>query len=327
MRVFGHRRGWRAPSSWLLAAGLTASITWVGAPLLAQEQDPLEIPASLSTDEAEALLEGMAPDEVRQLCREEPSLKSTAPCREALEASENKRGGSSEDAPASSPERPDALETTASSAAAPGAPGAGTRGQTSRPRVSVDKTNDADGDGTYTSDEVAPRPGADVSFRVRVTNLGRSAVRIERITDSYRDTRDDVCSEFRGQRIRPSTSKTCTFVLQDYAPPRFDSVANEVEVTVRQPSSGRRATELDISTVTTGAAGGNEVLGEQTTGPGAGGSGRMASTGFDFMPASALAMLLLATGAGLLRLGERPIRAQREFGQKKKRAGRSPPAL
>jgi hypothetical protein len=326
MPVVCHRRSWRSASSWLLAAGLTASLIWVSGPLLAQEIPPIQ-QTDLSAEEVDDLFDGLAPDEVRELCREEPSLRSTAPCREALEASETKRGGTPADLPASSPERPDAPATAGSSAASAGTPGAGARGQTSRPRVSVDKTNDADGDGTYTSDEVAPGRGADVSFRVRITNLGRSAVRIQRITDSYRETREDVCSEFRGQRIRASTSKTCTFVLQDYAPPRFDSVANEVEVKVQQPSSGRRATGSDISTVTTGGAGGDEVLGQRTTAPGTDGPGTVASTGFDLMPPSALAVLLLASGTGLVRLGERPIHARRQFGQKKKRAGRSPPAL
>jgi hypothetical protein len=326
MRVIGHRRSWRAAWSWLLAAGLTASITWVGAPLLAQEQGPLEIPASLSTEEADALLEGLAPDEVRQLCREEPSLKSTAPCRQALEGSENKGAGTSEDSPASSLESPNAFETAGSSAAPARAPVSGARGQTSRPRVSVDKRNDANGDGTYTSDEVAPRPGAAVSFRVKITNLSRSAVRIERITDSYRETREDVCGDLRGQRIRPSASKTCTFVLAEYAPPRFDSVANTVDVSVNETSTRRSTTGSDISTVTTLGEGDDEVLGE-TIGQGTGGQGRTASTGFDVMPASALAILLLASGAGLVRLGERPMHAGRQFRQSKKRAGRSPPAL
>jgi hypothetical protein len=190
----------------------------------------------------------------------------------------------------------------------------------------VDKRNDANGDGTYTSDEVAPRPGAAVSFRVRITNLSRSAVRIERITDSYRETREDVCGDLRGQRIRPSTSKTCTFVLEDYAPPRFDSVANTVDVRVNETSSGRRTTGSDISTVTTLGAGDDQVLGE-TTGQGIGGRGRTASTGFDVMPAIGLAMLLLASGTGLVRLGERSTHAGRQFREKKKRAGRSPPAV
>jgi hypothetical protein len=327
MRVIGHRRSWRAASSWLLAAGLTASITWLGAPLLAQEQGLLEIPPNLSTEEADALLEGLAPDEVRELCREEPSLESTAPCREALEGSESKGGGTSEDPPASSPESPHTFEAAGSSAAPAAAPRAGARGQTSRPRVSVDKRNDANGDGTYTSDEVAPRPGAAVSFRVRITNLGRSAVRIERIVDSYRETHEEVCGDLRGQRIRPSTSKTCIFVLPNYAPPRFDSVANTVDVRVNETSTGRRTTGSDISTVTTLRGGENQVLGESTTRPSAGGQGEMASTGFDLLPPISLAMLLLASGTGLVRLGEVRMHTRRQFREKKKRAGKSPPAL
>jgi hypothetical protein len=304
MPVIGHRRSWSLASSWLLAAGLTASLIWVSGPLLAQEIPPIQ-QTELSAEEAEALLEGLAPDEVRERCREDPALRSTAPCRRALKGSSKRADGTSEGGIASSSERPgDLADGSVGPAEAPAAASsAGVRGQATRPRISVNKSNDADRNGVYTSDEVAPRPGADVSFRVKITNLGRRAVRIERILDSYRETHREVCDELLGRRIPPSASKTCTFVLQDYAPPRFDSVANTVDVTVRPTSSGRRRTASDISTVTTLSGGGDEVLGETVTGPGAGDQGGMASTGLDLLAVTALATLLLLGGSGLVRLG------------------------
>jgi hypothetical protein len=230
----------------------------------------LEIPpiqqTDLSAEEVDDLLDGLAPDEVRELCREEPSLRSIAPCRKALKGSENKGGGTSEAGAASSPEDPYTLVGMGASGTPAGAPPAGVRAQATRPRISVNKSNDADRNGVYTSDEVAPSPGADVSFRVKITNLGRRAVRIERILDSYRETHEEVCGELLGRRIPPSASKRCTFVLEEYAPSRFDSVANTVDVTVQATSSGRRRTASDISTVTTLSGGGDEVLGETATG-------------------------------------------------------------
>jgi hypothetical protein len=149
-------------------------------------------------------------------------------------------------------------------------------------------------------------------------------VRIKRIVDSYRQTRTQVCDELGGQRIRPAASIACTFVLEDYAPPRFDSVANIVDVRVTDQSSGRRASGSDLSTVTTLNNGGDRVLGATTTSPNTEGAGTTASTGFDLMPVSALAALLLASGAGLVRLGEGPVRARRKHREKEKRAGRIP---
>jgi hypothetical protein len=328
MPEIGHRRGWTAAPFWLLLAWLTASLIWVSAPLLAQEIPAIQ-QTELSAEEAEALLEGLAPDEVRELCREDTALRSTAPCRRALKGSGERVDGTSEGGIASSSERPgDLADGSVGPAEAPAAaPPAGVRAQATRPRISVNKSNDADRNGVYTSDEVAPSPGADVSFRVKITNLGRRAVRIERILDSYRETHEEVCGELLGRRIPPSASKRCTFVLEEYAPSRFDSVANTVDVTVQATSSGRRRTASDISTVTTLSGGGDEVLGETATGPGAGDQGGMASTGFDLRPSIALAMALLASGAGLLRLGDEPISARRLFRRRKRRAGKPRPPL
>jgi hypothetical protein len=133
-----------------------------------------------------------------------------------------------------------------------------------KPKISVRKTNDADQDGKYSDDEVAPEPEADVRFRVRIKNKGTGAVEIASVTDSYGATTEEVCEQLVGELVDPGKSASCTFELEDYAPPQYDSLANTVEVVAAAAGdSTKRTTKSDVSTVTT-LDGGSEavVLGE-----------------------------------------------------------------
>jgi hypothetical protein len=185
-----------------------------------------------------------------------------------------------------------------------------------RPRISVRKTNDADQDGTFSQEERASRPQADVRFWVRITNRGNGAVQIEEISDSFRGATLDVCSTLIGDQIPPDRSVTCTFELDRYAPPRYDTVANTVSVVVSAAGeAGPGGTGHATSTVITpGDAGGAEVLGEQITrepqgapNPGSEGNGlpTPALTGLSVLPLASLALLLALTGSILIGLGRR----------------------
>ena len=189
-----------------------------------------------------------------------------------------------------------------------------------RPRISVRKSNDANADGSFSDREDAPRPEADVRFRVQITNEGDQSVEIAEISDSYRLTTIDVCADLIGDRIAPGSTVECTFKLDRYAPPRFDSVANTVSVVVRAVSdSGRRASSEDVSTVITPGDGSGDpadgsetqVLGEQVTRGEAGqdppseNPPAPAVTGLSVLPLASAALFLALAGALFLGLGRR----------------------
>jgi hypothetical protein len=188
-----------------------------------------------------------------------------------------------------------------------------------RPRISVRKTNDADQDGTFSRAEDAPQPAADVPFRVEITNVGNGSVEIEKVSDSFRLATLDVCSELIGDRLAAGTKVSCTFELAAYAPPRFDSVANTISVVASAASdSGRRASGRAVSTVTTpGSDDEAVVLGEQVTSeppgasnpPSASEGPRPALTGLYVLPLAAVALFLALSGALFIGLGRRLARA------------------
>jgi hypothetical protein len=161
---------------------------------------------------------------------------------------------------------------------------AGDPGQASssaqKPKISVRKTNDADQDGKYSDDEVAPEPEAHVRFRVRIKNKGAGAIEVTRVSDSYGATTEEVCEQLVGELVDPGKSTSCTFELEDYAPPQYDSLANTVEVVATAAGDAtKRTTKSDVSTVTT-LDGGSEavVLGETASGEGSANGGDVAGT-------------------------------------------------
>jgi hypothetical protein len=172
-----------------------------------------------------------------------------------------------------------------------------------RPRIAVEKRNDASGDGRFSRDEVAARPGTDVTFMVNITNVGRVSFRIRRISDSYGTTNIEVCRELFGRTLRPGRAVACTFTVEDYTPSRFDSRANTVGVSAKDTKGDRTAAAAAISTVTTldSAA---EVRGRTARGDGRDDED-LARTGPYTSPLWALALSLLATGSELLALARR----------------------
>src|SRR5918996_783474 len=68
--------------------------------------------------------------------------------------------------------------------------------------ILVDAVNDADGDGVYSDAEIAATPGADVSFKALVTNIGAVSFEIATVTHSFNGgtgpAQGTVCGELAG---------------------------------------------------------------------------------------------------------------------------------
>jgi hypothetical protein len=170
----------------------------------------------------------------------------------------------------------------------------------------VEKRNDATGDGRFSRDEVAARPGADVTFMVNITNIGKVSVRIRRVSDNYGATTLEVCRELLGRRLRPGRAVACTFTIEHYAPTQFDSRANTVGVSVRATRGDRSAAAAAISTVTT-LGSPTDVRGQRARRDGRP-EENLATTGPSTAGRWALALGLLATGSELLALARRRAR-------------------
>jgi hypothetical protein len=136
-----------------------------------------------------------------------------------------------------------------------------------QPTLTVVKSNDADGDGTYKQTEEAPSPGASVPFKVVITNTSQVTETITAITDSYAGTTVNECQSLVGSQLASGSSVDCTFTIPNYAPAAGASLTDTVTVTVT--SDGTSVQADGTSTVTTASAGGG-VLGASTGTPGTG---------------------------------------------------------
>jgi hypothetical protein len=136
-----------------------------------------------------------------------------------------------------------------------------------QPTLTVVKSNDADGDGTYQQTEEAPSAGASVPFNVVITNTSQVTETITAITDTYAGTTVSECASLVGTTLDPGNSVTCSFTIANYAPAAGTSLTDTVSVTVT--SDGTSVQAQGTSTVTT-ASGGGAVLGASTGTPGTG---------------------------------------------------------
>jgi hypothetical protein len=171
--------------------------------------------------------------------------------------------------------------------------------------VKVVKTNDADGDSSYSDAETTPVPGSDVSFNVSVVNEGAETVTIIRTSDFFPGPEgvadQEVCSDLVGRTLASGESVNCRFTLGSYAPPMGGSKVNTVSVQMLadggdDPSAQRTLFATDASTVRTGET---DVLGLVVRDPGRG----LAGTGAAVWRWAAVAVLLGAVGTELLRIG------------------------
>ncbi len=133
--------------------------------------------------------------------------------------------------------------------------------------VGVVKTNDGNGDGVFSDDEIAPAEGTPVPFQVVLNNPSSVPVVIDSLTDRFGATTVDLltgratagsatvtantCGGLAGAVIRPNSSTLatgaparCSFTLADYAPRAGTILPNSVRVVVSEqgnPANTARA--------------------------------------------------------------------------------------
>jgi uncharacterized repeat protein (TIGR01451 family) len=175
--------------------------------------------------------------------------------------------------------------------------------------VDIVKTNDADGDGTYTNSEEALEPGSNVSFLLVITNTSDEVVTITSLTDAFPGSSIDLlankCSALAGVSLDPGESVDCTFSIQDYSPDATaDPKINTATVCVENANGTQEACDDNDSRVTSAEVLGGTITRGPTRTPPAG----LAFTG----PSSGstnwiiVAFLLLLIGTTLMYLGSPP---------------------
>ncbi|MFN2611653.1 MAG: SpaA isopeptide-forming pilin-related protein [Actinomycetota bacterium] len=93
--------------------------------------------------------------------------------------------------------------------------------------VNVDKTNDANRDGTFSNSEIAPAVGSDVAFRAVITNPGAETIVIDSLTDAWPGTPAfGVCANLIGTQLGQNQSVTCEFSVTGYSPAAGTTLTN-----------------------------------------------------------------------------------------------------
>jgi LPXTG-motif cell wall-anchored protein len=106
--------------------------------------------------------------------------------------------------------------------------------------LTVDKTNDANGNGTFSDAETATTAGAAVPFKVSVTNDGDAAVVIDSVVDQVGgsavafDCLDAASHSLVGQVVPIGATVTCTVTLAGAAPAAGGTSVDTVTVTAHQ---------------------------------------------------------------------------------------------
>jgi hypothetical protein len=172
--------------------------------------------------------------------------------------------------------------------------------------VLIQKTNDANEDGTFTNNERSDAEGLPVDFSLVITNTSDVAVQITDLTDSFDGTTLNLlgakCSALTGVTIDPGESVSCTFTLNDYSPAANDDLVNTTRVCVRMVGGTATACDTNPSRVHTPSVLGTVVRPTPTTRP----PGGLAFTGqAEALWFGALALALFGTGSGLLWAGRR----------------------
>ena len=99
--------------------------------------------------------------------------------------------------------------------------------------ATVVKTSDADGNGTFTNDEIAKNPGAPLPYRAVITNTSPVAVVLTTLTDSIpNQPLIDICPNLVGTVLQPAQSVTCDF--QRPAPAIGPAVVDTVSATMAE---------------------------------------------------------------------------------------------
>jgi uncharacterized repeat protein (TIGR01451 family) len=204
------------------------------------------------------------------------------------------------------------VTTTVTGCAGPG-PGPGP-GPAPEITVLIQKTNDANEDGIFSSNEEAKNDGQDVDFELVITNTSDVAVEITDLTDSFGQTTLDLladeCSTLAGMVLDPGESVTCTFTLPNYSPAQGTAIVNVAEVCVQIVNGIVTTCDTNPSRVRTAVVLGTTVTPTPTTPPSPVRTttppGGIAFTGpGSALSLTALALALLTLGTGLLWVGRR----------------------
>jgi len=122
--------------------------------------------------------------------------------------------------------------------------------------VTVDKTNDANGDGTFSDDETGAS-GDDVTFRATITNNSAVAVVIKTLSDEWAGTpafTPECEADVVGVVLAANGgSVTCDFTVADYVPPAADGAkVNTVTVGVCEETDPDNCDDGDDTTTVRG---------------------------------------------------------------------------
>jgi hypothetical protein len=162
--------------------------------------------------------------------------------------------------------------------------------------LTVNKTNDGNGDGIFTKDETGVE-NANVNFRVSITNNSAVPVVIDSVTDVWPSAAEfaPACAaSIVGTTLPPGGSISCDFAVAQYIPLSTEGgKTNTVTVTAHEPGNpGNTTTQKDTST----------VRGEPPAVLGTTVVRALPRTGSDTLGLVGLGILLLALGAGLMML-------------------------
>ena len=169
--------------------------------------------------------------------------------------------------------------------------------------IKIVKTNDANGDGTFTDNEEARRAGLDVPFKLVIINTGTPDLRITDLTDAFSQTTldllNDKCPGLSGKVLSSGESVTCTFTVNNYSPAATSGgLVNTAEVCGENMTGDKTDCDNDTSKVRSA-----EVLGKTITPTPPGGTAFTGSD--DAVGFGSVALFLLMLGSGLTYLGYR----------------------
>jgi len=169
--------------------------------------------------------------------------------------------------------------------------------------IKIVKTNDANGDGTFTDNEEARRAGLDVPFKLVIINTGTPDLRITDLTDAFGQTTldllNDKCPGLSGKVLSSGESVTCTFTVNNYSPAATSGgLVNTAEVCGENMTGDKTDCDNDTSKVRSA-----EVLGKTITPTPPGGTAFTGSD--DAVGFGSVALFLLMLGSGLTYLGYR----------------------
>ncbi|MCW2671229.1 MAG: hypothetical protein JWO27_3126 [Frankiales bacterium] len=125
--------------------------------------------------------------------------------------------------------------------------------------LNVVKENDADGDSTYHDSETASAAGANVPYRVTITNTSAVTVALDGVTDALGAAAavPVTCAPALPATLAASAVATCNFVLAASSPAAGTSITDTATVKAHEPSDATNKTSgSDTSTVATASAGG-----------------------------------------------------------------------